>query len=366
LTSQLARLEKRQGLAKRKLQGAVVTTNVENGEVLAVIGDRDPRFSGYNRALEARRPIGSLIKPVVYLTALAQPEYYTLTTRLDDAPVSLRLSDGNVWSPRNYDLKNHGWVLLRDAFMHSYNVSTARLGLDVGLEAITKNLHRLGLHRNVPVFPSMLLGAVELSPLEVAQIYQALASGGYSVPLKSIREVMDRNGVPLKRYPLKMESTVDPTAVYLVTAAMHEVTQQGTAKALKTLLPDLNVAGKTGTTNGLRDSWFSGFSSDHLVVVWIGQDDNSPTGLTGATGALNVWAKIMNSISTRSLNMSQPADIEWMLIDPESGLMADKGCQGAQWFPFVKGTAPVEFASCASEKHNNDNRVVRWIMEIFD
>ncbi|MEN8131549.1 MAG: penicillin-binding protein 1B [Pseudomonadota bacterium] len=367
ITRRLARLDKRRGAVRQKVQGAIVVTSVENGEILALVGGRDPRYAGYNRAMNARRPVGSLMKPVVYLTALSQPRQYTLTTRVDDAPLSLRLSKGNIWSPQNYDRKNHGQVLLRDALVQSYNVSTARLGLAIGLDAVTDNLYRLGLSRNVPRYPSMLLGAVELSPLEVSQIYQTLAAGGYRVPLKAIREVMNRQGLPLRRYPLKLERTVDPAAVYLVTSAMYEVTQQGTARSLKTLLPEeLKVAGKTGTTNGLRDSWFAGFSGEHLVVVWVGQDNNRPTGLTGSTGALPVWADIMNSISTSPLNMVQPPEVEWMLIDPVSGLVADEGCSGAEWFPFIKDSAPKDPAPCGKGVYTGVDRAVDWFSELFE
>jgi penicillin-binding protein 1B len=367
MKARLDKLEAARDLAQHEMQAAVVVANVDNGEVLALVGGRDPRLPGYNRALDARRPVGSLIKPVVFLTALSQPEHYTLATHLDDVPLSVRLSDDQLWSPQNYDRKAHGQVMLRDALVQSYNLSTARLGLAVGIDDVARNLRTLGLQRSVPVYPSLLLGAVEMSPLEVGQIYQTIASGGYRVPLRAIREVMNWQGVPLQRYPLNIEQVLDPSAAYLLTAALHEVTQQGTAKSLKALLrQDLQVAGKTGTTNGLRDSWFAGYSGEHLTVVWVGRDNNQPTGLSGATGALPVWGDIMRAISRQSLNMTVPANVEWKLIDPSSGLLADDYCMGAQWIPFIDGTAPKAHAQCGRASAQPAKRTWKWLHDLFE
>ena len=272
-----------------------------------------------------------------------------------------------MWSPKNYDRQHHGRVLLRDALVQSYNVSTARLGLAVGVDEVADSMRDLGVQRAVPSYPSLLLGAVDLSPLEVSQLYETLAAGGYHVPLNAIREVMDSKGELLQHYSLKLRQVADPSAVYLLNAAMYEVTRQGTAKRLNTLLPEhLRVAGKTGTTNGLRDSWFAGFSGEHLAVVWVGRDNNEPTGLSGASGALAIWADIMRTIPTQPLNMSLPDDVEWILIDPRSGLLADDACAGAEWIPFVKGTAPIAAAPCANRLRGAAGKTLKWFKDIFD
>jgi penicillin-binding protein 1B len=367
VTQQLRKLQGRQERTQRSLQAALVVTDTESGEVLAVVGGRDPRFAGYNRALEAYRPVGSLIKPFIFLTALSQPQHYTLTTPLDDSPFTLRLARDKVWSPQNYDRQNHGQVTLRDALVHSYNVATARLGLKLGLKAVAKNLKKLGLPRDIPLYPSILLGAIELSPFEVSQMYQTLASGGFRAPLKAIREVMNREGVPLQRYPLQLSRPVNPAGVYLLTTALHEVTTRGTGKNLRAWLPeDLRVAGKTGTTDDLRDSWFAGFSGKHVVVVWVGRDDDRPTGLSGATGALTIWGAFMRSISTESLDRPRPSNVERVLIDPGSGLRADEGCEGAQWVAFIKGSEPATVASCARSARATVNRKKHWFEGLFD
>jgi len=347
-----------------ELQSAVVVTDIGHGEVLALTGGRTKDYGGFNRAIHAQRPIGSLIKPVVYLTALSMPETYTLATYLEDEPFTLELQNDESWSPRNYDRTYHGQVLLRDALVYSYNVSTARLGLTIGLQPIIHTLHNLGYTKTVDQFPSLLLGAIELSPLEVSQIYQTIAARGYMTPLTAIRGVMDRNGQLMQNFPLHLQQTVDSTATYILITAMHEITRQGTAKSLQSLLPEgLHVAGKTGTTNDLRDSWFAGYSGEHLIVVWLGEDRNKPIGLTGASGALQLWADIMRQTPTKSLKLSMPETVEWKLINTEEGLLASESCPSAEWMPFVKGSGPIEYSRCA---RGLGGSMKNWFKELFN
>ena len=337
----LARLEGQRGLPEGKLETAVVVTRVDDGEVLAVVGGRDVRLAGFNRALDARRPIGSLVKPVVYLEALSRPRAYSLATRVDDGPLRVRLEDGKVWSPENYDRKHHGKVPLLEALVHSYNVSSARLGLQLGLDAVVRRLHALGVDRRLEPYPALLLGAVELRPMTVAQIYQAIAAAGYRTPLKTIRQVMDRRGRILRRYPVTLRRAAEEGPVYLLTAALKRVTERGTARRLTDLLPEgLEVAGKTGTTDELHDSWFAGFSGEHLAVVWVGRDDNRPTGLTGASGAMPIWADVMAGIGTRALSPTRPQGVRWYRVDAEGTRRLPVGCDGGQRMPFLRGSGP--------------------------
>ncbi len=338
-------LEKSQGLPEGILEAAIVVTSVEQGEVLAIVGGRDPRFPGYNRTLDTRRPIGSLIKPVVYLTAL-QEMNFNLATLLDDSEFTLELETGN-WSPQNYDNEYRGQVKLIDALVHSYNIPTVRLGMQVGTRKIIKNLNLLGVQRKVNSYPSMLLGSVELPPIEVAQIYQSIAANGYRTPLRTILTVVSPRGDKLQRYPLTVEQAVSSDVDYLLQAAMHEVTVNGTARSLQNRLPEsLPVAGKTGTTDQLRDSWFAGFSGGHVIVAWVGRDDNQPTGLTGSSGALPIWADIMSDIVTRPLQPVQPDGVEWKLVDRVTGALAGDGCQDTQWLPFITGREPQSQIEC--------------------
>lgn len=309
LAGRVVELERSRRMSPETLEVAAVVTSVTQGEVLAVAGGREPGYAGFNRALDAVRSIGSLVKPAVYLTALAQPERFTLTTNIQDRPVSLR--DGTKrWEPKNYNHRVYGPVQLHSALARSLNLATVNLGLAVGVDEVAETLYRLGAQRRIRVVPSLLLGSVSMSPLEVAQIYQTLAAGGYRAPLRAIREVVDVHGRPLNRYPLAVEAVVDPKAAFLTTWAMQRVVTQGTAKWLGAKLPEgMTMAGKTGTTDGMRDSWFAGFSGDKVAVVWVGRDDYKPMGLAGGTGALRVWGDFMLALENESLPDGPPEGV---------------------------------------------------------
>ena len=298
----MPQLDKRRRFAPGTLETAAVATSVAQGEVLAIVGGRDTDYAGFNRALDAVRSIGSAIKPVVYLSALAQPERYSLVSPIADRPISLR-AGGELWSPKNYDHRVHGTVPLYQALAKSYNLATVNLGLQVGVNEVAEMLRRLGAVRPVSRVPAMLLGSASLPPIELAQVYQTIAAGGFRAPLRAIREVLNAAGEPLNRYPLAVEPVVSSDAAYLTQWAMRKVVEQGTATWLKQRLPEgMTVAGKTGTTNDMRDSWFAGFSGDRVLVVWVGRDDNKPMGLSGSSGALRVWGDIMAEISSEPLS----------------------------------------------------------------
>ncbi len=349
LQETLAKIEsdfKARGKPQQGLEGAVIVTRVDSGEVLAVVGGRNSRVAGFNRALDALRPVGSLMKPAVYLTALEDGRY-TLLSPLDDGPVAYKGANGQVWRPRNYDREDHGMVRLHRALAQSYNQSTARLGLELGIERVVDTIHRLGVDREVPALPSVALGAVALSPIEVAGMYQTIASGGFSSPLSAIREVMDASGEPLTRYPVAVEQKVRQSAVYLLEYALKEVVSAGTARSASNRLPaGLVVAGKTGTTDDQRDSWFAGYSGDLLAVVWIGRDDNGVTALTGATGALPAWAGLMAAASREPRRARAPGGITETWVDEAGGGLSGEGCPGARLMPFMNGTEPDYEAAC--------------------
>lgn len=350
LARRLDRLERDRGMEQGTLQGAVVVTAAQNGEVQAVVGGREAGYAGFNRALDAVRPIGSLVKPAVYLAALARPDRFTLVTPVADRPVDLVLQDGQRWQPENYDRQVHGEIALHDALARSLNLATVNLGLQVGLEPVIDLLHRLGVEREIPPYPSLLLGALSLSPIEVAQVYQALAAGGFRSPLRAILAVVDSQQQPLQRYPLTVSAAADPASVFLLTRNLVEVTGTGTAAALRRMLPDdLQVAGKTGTTNDLRDSWFAGYSADRVAVAWVGRDDNAPTGLTGATGALPLWADLMRAIPLEPLQRVVPAGVQYHWVDGAGRLSAEH-CEGAVAYPFIAGSAPRTLAPCAEPR----------------
>ena len=349
IITKLPDLEKAKAKAE-ELDAAAVLANPQTGEVLAVVGGREVRLAGFNRALDAQRPIGSLVKPAVYLTALEYPGRYTLATLLNDrTPLVYSDGRGKKWSPSNYDKRYHGEVLLQEALAHSYNVPTARLGLDLGVMEVVKTLQRLGIEKDPQPYPSLLLGSLDLSPFEVTQMYETFASGGFRIPLRAIREVTTAEGEPLQRYPLRVEKAIEPGPAYLITKAMQRVVESGTASAMKQLIPsELGIAGKTGTTDDYRDSWFAGFSGNVVAVVWIGRDDNQPTGLSGSSGALRVWMEIMKNLHLEPVALAPPSQIEYVPIDPRSGLLADGNCRGRRSIPFLAGSAPYYPAPCSA------------------
>ena len=364
LTRRLAQFDKDKRFGEPGLEGAVVVTDAQSGEVQALVGGRDLRYRGFNRALDAARPVGSLLKPAVYLTALSDPSRYTLATPVDDGPFIWKSRGAKDWEPANYDKKHHGAVPLRTALAQSYNVATARLGTDIGVEKVIDDLRRLGVDRPMQPYAATLLGAVDLSPLEVAQMYQTIASGGFRTPLRAIREVTTQEGVPLKRYALAVEQAFPPEPMYLLTAALQSVVREGTAQGLANWLPpELGVAGKTGTTDEQRDAWFAGFTGDRLGIVWIGYDDNRAAKLSGAAAALPVWGEMMAALDPEPLELQKPEGIELVAIDPQTGLRG-AGCAGAQELPFVQGSAPAERAPCAGDA--TVERIKSWFERLFN
>ncbi len=365
LAMRLSQLEKARGITANTLEGAVIISNTQNGEIEALTGGRRARFEGFNRALDAVRSVGSLIKPAIFLTALQRPDSYTLITPLDDSPLIWRERGAKDWEPRNYDKISHGNVPLRIALANSYNLSSARLGLSLGVQKVMDNVRQLGIEREFPPYASNLLGSDGLTPLEVTQMYQTLASGGFRVPLRAIREVVTADGKALQRYPLSVEQVVEPAPAYLITSALQTVVREGTADGLnKFVSPDLHVAGKTGTTNDLRDSWFAGYTGDRVAIAWIGRDDNQPINMTGAGGAMTVWGSIMAQIDAEPLQPPLPENVEMVWVDAEKNLRADSSCAGAIELPFIRGSAPTETAPCA--KTSPVNSIKSWFKRLFE
>jgi len=333
-----------------QLEAAMVIATVANSEIVALVGGRSPRRGGFNRALDAQRSIGSLVKPAVYLTALSQPGRYNLNTRLIDEPLSVDQPGKEPWEPQNYNGDFLGEVPLLDGLLHSMNVPTVRLGLDLGLPAVAETLQQLGLTRPIHQRPSLLLGTIGLSPLETNQLYLTIAAGGFYTPQRAILSVTDRDGATLNRYPLRLEQTVDARATKLVQLALQEVARRGTARSLQRRLdPNLNLAAKTGTTDDERDSWLAGFSGNFAAVAWVGRDDNQPTGLQGATGALPLWADVMGQLPLVANSPSTGEQIAWLQSGPgQAAIAAPIGvtCPGGYGIPVVAEFAPPTAPRC--------------------
>lgn len=302
------------------IEGAMVVVDRINGEVRAMVGGSQPQYSGFNRALNARRSIGSLAKPPLYLAALSEPDRFRLNTWLKDEPLTVKVGNQN-WSPRNYSRNFNGRMMLVDALAKSQNIPTVNLGLEVGLDQVFNTFVRLGAPAAaMEKVPAMLLGAVNLTPAEVAQVYQTIGGDGNRAKLSALRSVIDGDGNEIYQSYPSAERAVPSQAAYLTLYGMQQVVKQGTGRVLLTKYAKYNLAGKTGTTNDLRDSWYAGIDGKEVAIVWVGRDNNGPTQLTGATGALKVYQRYLDNQAPLALINRAPEGIVDMQVTADGQL----------------------------------------------
>ncbi len=354
LSQTLDELEINKNMEPDTLQGAVIVIEPTSGNILAVVGDRWAQNSGFNRATDIERQVGSLVKPAVYLTALKPGLGYTLASPLPDKPISLMLEDGSRWSPKNYKKEYRDSVPLYQALAHSYNLPAVHLGMAVGLDEIIRTLNQLGLIRDIKPYPSILLGSSQHNPLEMAQMYQAIANSGLLVPLRGLTRISNSKGDTIARFSIKAVQAVPKTSARLVHHVLNQSVQFGTASRLGGVFPrNLQLAGKTGTTNQFRDSWFAGYSGNLLAVIWVGRDDNRPIGLTGSNGAMRVWEALMGNLDLTSTTNPGTGDLRFVQIDSDNGLLASNECANRINLPFVPGTQPTSYSSCSRIFNSN-------------
>ena len=320
----LASIEKDRDIPAGTLQAAVIVRASQTGDLQAVVGGRQPGRQGFNRALNAKRPVGSLIKPLVYLAAL-ETGRYGLATPVEDR--ALTLPEFGDYSPANHDGQFHGTVPLVRALGDSLNVASVRVGLDVGIADISERLGE-ATGRYPPAYPSLLLGAYDASPFEMSEIYASFASGGFRTPANAVTAVLDAHGTTIRRYPIDVEQTTDPRDVAALTRALQIAMERGTGRFSP--LANTGVAGKTGTSDNYRDSWFAGYDANSLAIVWIGRDDNQSHGLSGSQGALRVWNALM---AKADIVPALTGASETVSIDYASGLRAVPHCAGAVSIP---------------------------------
>jgi penicillin-binding protein 1B len=302
-----------------------------------------------------------LIKPAVFLAALEDSSTYNLMTGLDDSAVRIENKDGTVWSPANFDGVHHKTVPLYKALSRSYNAACVRLGMELGLDRLEGVLGRLGVGGKMDFYPSSFLGTVAMSPMEVAGMYRTLATGGIVLPIRCIRET----GPAATGRPRPGVRNFDPVPVYLLNMALKMVISEGTARSdANQVIRDLSAAGKTGTTDGLRDSWFAGFTGDLLVVVWVGKDDGTPCKLTGADGAFYIWQKIVAKVSKKAFTPGPPESVIWIQVDPNTGRQVlEPNCPWAVALPFPAGAEPTEVASCRDVMLEETDQ--SWLRTLF-
>ncbi|MFT5235183.1 MAG: penicillin-binding protein 1B [Shewanella sp.] len=323
----------RLGKNDQDLQVGMVVTDKSSAGIAAMVGDKSPGYKGYNRAVEIRRPIGSLIKPFVYATALNQPTKYTLATPLNDQPITLKNGQGKSWSPKNVDKKFRGEVPLLTAFKKSINVPTVNLGMEIGVSSVATTLDKAGWRDKVSEYPSMLLGAVNGSPLMVAQVYQTIADNGRYRRLSSVTAVLDMDNNPLPMSRVEQSQPLNPSTINLVQYAMTQVVDSGTAARLGRTFPHTTLAGKTGTSNDSRDSWFAGFDERNVAAIWVGRDDNGKTGLYGSSGAMAVYQDFLGNRPPISLRRTPVSGVVNGHFDKTTGVAKEAGCANSIALP---------------------------------
>ena len=342
--SSVSRLSQANPARLKDLQGAVLISHPENGELVAAVGSTQD-FTGFNRALDAKRQVGSLLKPVIYLSAIESGRY-NWASPIDDSAITIT-NAGKSWTPKNYAGGGHGITTMAVALANSYNLAAVRLGQEFGISTFSNHLKKFGVTSEIPNYPSIFLGAVDMSPMEVMNVYSNFATGGFKYPIKSIRSVVDSNGRLLERYGLTVQQTIDPSAAYILNYGLQQVMSSGTGRSAYSSLPtDLKLAGKSGTTNDTRDSWFAGYSGNYLSVVWLGLDDNKVTGLTGSSGALPVWTNVMKQLRQNPVNLRQTENVQWHWIDSATGYLAAQGCEGAMYIPILRRHVPRQATAC--------------------
>ena len=345
-----------------QLQVAMVVSDFKSGEIRALVGGKEAGYAGFNRALHAKRPIGSLIKPAVFLAALERYQRFNLATLIEDKEITLSSEDGQAWRPKNYDGKYRGNVHLVDALVSSLNIPTVNLGMQLGLDNVAQAIHLLGYQEDIVTRPSMLLGALNMSPMEINQLYIPIANNGKGEKSHAIDRIVSARGETLWQFEALDQQVISTQAAYLLDFSLNRVTTSGTARSLTWRLKDKVVAGKTGTTNDLRDSWFVGYDNQLLVTTWIGRDDNKPTKLTGSSGALVLFADFMTKTGAISRQANIPASVELVRFDNKNGHPVTQACDNSQLLPAVT-TGLLYEADC--EEAPLKSKKKSWLEKIF-
>lgn len=330
VTEQIAAIEK--GRKLKNLEAAMIVSSWRTGEVSAVVGSSNPKYDGYNRVLDSRRQVGSLIKPFVYLTAFHQG--YHLGSIVNDSPVQVKLPNGDIWAPKNDDKKFRGPIRVIRAMASSLNVPTVRVGMGSGLDNVINTLKAAGYKRDIPLYPSIVLGTPEISPYELNSMYVSMVTEGIYRDLTTLRTIEKNGEIVYQRGGNRSFRTLDPKDTYLAIYGMTEATRSGTGRRIGQMFPGVTLASKTGTTNDFRDSWAVGIDSDEISTVWVGYDNNKSTGLYGSTGAMRLYGAYLQERGVNSLELKRPQGIVFANFDKQGNVLAN-GCEeaGMERFP---------------------------------
>jgi penicillin-binding protein 1B len=346
LEAKYPRLRRKQ--PEEHLQACLIVIQPQTGEIRAMVGGRDYQTSQFNRATQAHRQPGSVFKPIVYLTALARERerregQFLPTSFVEDAPFTW-FADGQEWSPGNYNNRYMGEVTLRRALEMSLNAATARIAREIGIEPIRETAQLLGFVSPLPQYPSLVLGAAEVTPLEIAVAFGTLANQGQRAKPLTIKRVTNQKGETLERHSVQVEQAVTPEDAYLITHLLEGVMEYGTGREARKLGFDRPAAGKTGTTNDYGDAWFVGYTPDLVTVVWVGFDQRESLGLSGAQAALPIWTSFMKR-ATAGRPVSEftpPPGITLVPIDRQTGFRATPYCPVVINEAFYDGEEPMQ------------------------
>ncbi len=339
-------------LSRRKRKGraeaALMAVDPRTGEILAMVGGRSYNQSQYNRAVVARRQPGSVFKPFVYLTAFEQAALngdtnVTPMSLVDDSPTTWEFDD-QVWTPENYEQEYDGMVTLRRALAHSRNIATIKVAEQAGYGNVAELWARLGVGTQPKPYPSIALGVFEASPFDIATAYTVFPNMGLERQLRHISRITSGEDDVTKPYKDAPRVVARPESTYLVVDMLRAVINEGTGAGARGAGFTLDAAGKTGTTNDLRDAWFAGFTPELLTVVWVGFDDNQVVGLSGAQAALPIWTQFMTrALAGRaSVPFQAPDGVSFVDVDPETGKLAAPFCPKISRVPFAAGTEPAD------------------------
>ncbi len=300
----------------KDLQSAIVVAEYRTGKVRAIVGDRNTQFAGFNRATQTKRQIGSTVKPSIYAIALSDPKNFRLNTPIENKTRSIKVGS-TWWTPKNYDGRTGGSVMLMDSLVRSLNIPTVNIGMKVGLKNVIAKQKEMGWDSvDIPPYPSTLLGSYSISPYDLTKSYQTIANEGVRIPLTTVESIIAPNGeVIYQPNPVQSAKQVLPAEAAIQTMyAMQQVVERGTARSLQNEFARLRLAGKTGTTNGAKDTWYVGVDGEHIATVWLGKDNNTNTHLTGSSGALQVYKEYLKRSQPTAYRLPTNSNLQWVGI----------------------------------------------------
>jgi penicillin-binding protein 1B len=332
---------------KEQLQSCMVAIEPQTGKIRAMTGGRDYRESQFNRVTQSKRQPGSAFKPVTYLAALQEtfeggPDHFLPTTYIEDTPFTWQIGETS-WTPKNFKNRYFGRVTLEFALDESLNSATSRLADTIGLDRVIAMAKKLGFG-DLPPYPSIVLGGIEVTPMQLARAYSILANEGLEVPPYAVTAVVDQKNQVIEGHELLPAQVLSPDLAYTMDFMLQQVINHGTGEPARKMGFKRPAAGKTGTTNDSIDAWFAGFTPNLLAVVWTGFDQKDALGLTGAEASLPAWTAFMKAATAPrpALDFGVPPGMAIANVDPLTGYLAGPYCPVSLQGVFPKNMVPTQ------------------------